>query len=98
MQFGQERPLWAEALWGGGRQVRGGRAQAEGAAGAEEGDKRDGAATRSPRAAFQPMAVTTHSESPTYEPSGCELAKVQTHMPGPVRQLLHYCTLQGSVL
>ena len=36
------------------------------------------------------MAVTTHSESSTYEPSGCELAKMQTHMPGPVCQLLHY--------
>lgn len=64
----------------------------------KKGNKHDGAATRSPRAAFQPMAVTTHSESPTYEPSGCELAKVQTHMPGPACQLLHYCTLQGSVL
>ena len=38
MQFGQERPLWAEALQDGGRQVRGGRAQAEGGAAAEEGE------------------------------------------------------------
>ena len=36
VQFGQDRPLWAEALWGGGRQVRAEGVRAAGAAGAEE--------------------------------------------------------------
>ena len=69
----------------GGRQVRGIRSSSRGSSRCRRrGINTTVCGHHSPCAVFQPVSTTTHSKSSTYKPAGCELSKMQMHVPGPV--------------